>query len=100
MRIIGTQHGKTGINRRPRRSKAYLRVNWDNVDPFYKSEEWRILSYRMRVFNRECVLCKSTYRLQVDHIKPRSKYPELALDPKNLQVLCRKCNLAKGNSGP
>ena len=35
--------------------------------------------------------------LHVDHIKPRKKYPELALDPKNLQVLCNECNHGKGN---
>ena len=35
--------------------------------------------------------------LHVDHIKPRSKYPELALDPNNLQVLCKDCNLGKSN---
>ncbi len=28
-------------------------------------------------------------------MKPRSKYPELALDPENLQVLCRACNMGK-----
>lgn len=28
-------------------------------------------------------------------MKPRSKYPELALDPDNLQVLCKACNLGK-----
>ena len=35
--------------------------------------------------------------LQVDHIKPRSKFPHLALEISNLQVLCRDCNLGKGN---
>jgi 5-methylcytosine-specific restriction endonuclease McrA len=35
--------------------------------------------------------------LHVDHIKPRSKFPELALDTDNLQSLCRKCNIGKSN---
>jgi len=34
--------------------------------------------------------------LHVDHIKPRSKYPDLALELKNLQVLCEDCNIGKG----
>ncbi len=34
--------------------------------------------------------------LHVDHIKPRSKYPDLALDINNLQILCESCNLGKG----
>ncbi|MCH7696168.1 MAG: HNH endonuclease [Proteobacteria bacterium] len=33
----------------------------------------------------------------MDHIKPVSKYPELARDLNNLQVLCEDCNVSKGN---
>jgi hypothetical protein len=36
--------------------------------------------------------------LHVDHIKPRSKFPHLALSLSNLQVLCRQCNLGKSNT--
>ena len=35
--------------------------------------------------------------IHVDHIKPRSKYPKLALDQSNLQPLCETCNLKKGD---
>ena len=35
--------------------------------------------------------------MHVDHVKPRSKFPELALDLSNLQVLCNLCNVAKSN---
>lgn len=35
--------------------------------------------------------------MNVDHIKPRKLFPELALDPDNLQVLCHECNHGKGN---
>jgi 5-methylcytosine-specific restriction endonuclease McrA len=35
--------------------------------------------------------------INVDHVKPRRKFPELALDPMNLQVLCNVCNHGKGN---
>lgn len=48
-----------------------------------------------------CQCCGSTakdgVRIHVDHIKPRSKYPELETDPENLQVLCEPCNLSKSN---
>lgn len=44
------------------------------------------------------MLCGSTEKpMQVDHIKPRKKYPELALDPNNVQVLCKLCNMGKGD---
>jgi 5-methylcytosine-specific restriction endonuclease McrA len=44
------------------------------------------------------MLCRQTNGvMHVDHIKPRSKYPHLALRESNLQVLCEACNLGKGN---
>ena len=36
--------------------------------------------------------------VHVDHIKPRSKYPKLALVKSNLQVMCEDCNLGKVNT--
>lgn len=35
--------------------------------------------------------------INVDHIKPRLHHPHLALEFSNLQVLCPRCNKAKGN---
>jgi 5-methylcytosine-specific restriction endonuclease McrA len=41
------------------------------------------------------MLCNSWENIVVDHIKPRSRFPELALDPENVQVLCDSCNRGK-----
>ncbi|WP_232796123.1 HNH endonuclease [Citrobacter rodentium] len=35
--------------------------------------------------------------MHVDHIKPRSLYPHLALDLSNLQIMCNECNVSKSN---
>ena len=41
------------------------------------------------------------YRLwDVDHILPKSKYPELIAEPLNLVSACRVCNLVKGRYDP
>lgn len=74
---------------------------------FYASWEWTTL--RMAVLkanDRRCECCGSSahdmtvggelVRIQVDHIKPISKFWELRLDDKNLQVLCAECNRGKG----
>lgn len=71
-------------------------------DPFHRSQEWLELRYRvLRKHNGCCQLCARRgiegNPIQVDHIKPRSKHPELALVESNLQVLCRACNLGKSN---
>ena len=68
---------------------------------FYESDSWRLLRYQaLKRHGAKCQLCGATKQdgaiLQVDHIKPRSKYPNLALSLDNLQVLCRPCNLGKG----
>ena len=71
------------------------------AEDFYASQAWRRARYdALRRSNGVCSLCGNPpvgHGLHVDHIKPRSKFPELALEITNLQVLCRDCNLGKGN---
>jgi len=66
---------------------------------FYDSSEWRRLRYKViRKYEGRCMACKRDDQpLHVDHIKPRSKYPELMLVESNLQILCEDCNLGKSN---
>jgi len=40
---------------------------------------------------------ETSRQIHVDHIKPRSKFPELELVFDNLQVLCDDCNIGKSN---
>lgn len=69
---------------------------------FYKSREWASARYAALVkSNGACQCCGARASdgavLHVDHKKPRSKFPELALELSNLQVLCDLCNVAKSN---
>lgn len=60
--------------------------------------EWTDL--RSKVFaehKNECACCGSKEFLQVDHIYPVSVFPRLSLEYSNLQILCRSCNIKKGN---
>lgn len=75
-------------------------------DSFYRSYKWRRLRVDTLEANRErygmlaCECCgmMDVGAFHVDHIYPRSTHPELALDPKNLQVLCDACNIGKGTA--
>lgn len=69
---------------------------------FYDTDEWRALRYQaLKLYGARCQCCGATPTpgnpMHVDHIKPRSKYPELELALSNLQILCRPCNLGKSN---
>ena len=47
-----------------------------------------------------CVCCRRPISLRgahIDHIKPLSRYPHLAISPDNLQILCAECNVRKSN---
>lgn len=70
---------------------------------FYKTKAWRSLRYQvLRERGRRCECCGCTPKdgreVHVDHIVPRSKSPDLALEKDNLQVLCADCNLGKSNT--
>ena len=69
---------------------------------FYESREWREVRYKALVKNNgKCECCGSGKHngkiLHVDHILPRSLFPDRELDVTNLQVLCEDCNLGKSN---
>jgi 5-methylcytosine-specific restriction endonuclease McrA len=70
-------------------------------EEFYASLSWKKLRYQaLTQASGKCQCCGATgdkSPLHVDHIKPRSKYPDLALDINNLQVLCADCNIGKLN---
>lgn len=73
-----------------------------SLQDFYNSPAWlrvRYVALKRARGSCECCGARPSHGdpLHVDHIKPRSKRPDLALDPSNLQVLCRPCNLGKGN---
>lgn len=68
---------------------------------FYESPEWLDLRYRVLThYGAVCMKCNGSPKtgavIQVDHIRPRVYFPELALVFENLQVLCLGCNQGKG----
>jgi len=69
---------------------------------FLQSPEWKAL--RLEAINKygaSCLRCGRKdgpgYPINIDHVKPRKFYPQLALDIENLQPLCNPCNKSKGN---
>jgi len=68
---------------------------------FSRTKEWRNTRYAaLKHYGNRCQLCGASpsegVELHVDHIYPRSQYPDRCLDISNLQILCRTCHMAKG----
>jgi len=69
---------------------------------FLETYEWRrVRMMALKKHGPVCMCCGASPAtgavMNVDHIKPRKLFPQLALDVNNLQVLCHECNHGKGN---
>ncbi len=93
---------KKNKNRGKKKAKRQKVARYDN-DYFYSSREWRELRVRViEKYESKCMMCGRSPKdhgivIHCDHIKPRSKYPNLSLTFDNLQLLCEDCNLGKSN---
>lgn len=88
--------------KKTRKRKKQTKIKKFTGSDFYHSREWRELRVKALVkYSKKCCLCGRApcdgVILHVDHIKPRSKRPDLELELDNLQILCEDCNLGKSN---
>jgi len=81
---------------RPSTDPAYSRNKYLAM---LDSQAWRKLRIAVLLhYGRKCCLCgDSDEVIQVDHIVPASVDWSRRMDFDNLQVLCKPCNLGKGN---
>jgi 5-methylcytosine-specific restriction endonuclease McrA len=70
---------------------------------FYRSKAWRDIARKRRaetIRHWGRLVCERMPShagpFHVDHIKPRSRFPDLELDLNNTQSLCGLCNVRKG----
>jgi 5-methylcytosine-specific restriction endonuclease McrA len=76
------------VRRKPLRKKTTREM-------FYRSTEWKqARELCFKVHGRKCYKCSKAAN-QIDHVFPRSKFPELALEQSNLRPICWPCNRRK-----
>jgi len=98
----GKRHKKKfKLSKKDKKKMRQFRRNNYSATNFYQSREWLELRYlALQKHGRQCQCCGAVpprVVLHVDHIKPKSRYPELALVLSNLQILCEACNRGKSN---
>jgi 5-methylcytosine-specific restriction endonuclease McrA len=110
-RLLALQYGwKPSLAAKPPKRAKTFRVkskrpqasNPVAEDNFLTTFEWRkVRMEALKKYGPKCMCCGATPAdgavMNVDHIKPRKLWPSLALDVKNLQILCHDCNHGKGN---
>jgi 5-methylcytosine-specific restriction endonuclease McrA len=87
------------VHPKPKPKKIVVNVQ---SDAFLSTYEWRrVRMMALKKYGPRCQCCGATPAdgavMNVDHIKPRKLFPDLALDINNLQILCHDCNHGKGN---
>lgn len=91
---LAEQRLKADLERKAKKAKKSSQRH-----AFYRTAAW--LSAREQVFARDgykCAECGDEEGpMNVDHIRPRSKHPGLALTLTNLRPLCWPCNRRKAS---
>lgn len=88
-----------------RRKPAVPNAAWIASDAFLASYAWRQVRYQaLEANDARCECCGRSKHdlppgeyLNVDHIKNRRDFPELALEISNLETLCHPCNHGRSN---
>lgn len=71
-----------------------------DLESFYLTDKWLLLKRKIhKLYKCGCMKCGiEGVETHIDHIFPRSIYPDLELNIHNLQILCKKCNIEKSNN--
>lgn len=97
---IGHSGKRAKLNKKVKRKATRKKKKKGTINDFYRTERWIKLRYQaLKLSNGKCELCGVSGKLavlNVDHVKPRSRYPKLRHKLSNLQVLCATCNHGKG----
>lgn len=101
----GARHPSNAAAAAAREATREPRIVPDDVAAsasFLDTYEWRrVRMQALKKHGARCMCCGASPAtgavMNVDHIRPRRLFPELALDINNLQVLCHECNHGKGN---
>ena len=74
-----------------------LKPNWGEFSRTVAKKE--TIAQLEKMYNGCCCYCESKIKItsypEIEHFKPKGKYPDLCFDYNNLHYSCKRCNLAK-----
>ena len=88
-KISTKKYGKTDKGKQARRNAKAIRRMREKTGKV-NLEEW---NNKLKEFNHSCAYCKSSDKIEQDHIIPLSKGGKHEIN--NIQPLCRSCNAQK-----
>ena len=73
----------------------------NGVEPKPTDSYWRRFHGDLgQVFHSLCAYCEKICKGEIDHFRPKSKFPELVYDWSNWLFTCHDCNIAKREKWP
>ncbi len=102
---LGAKHTDAAKEKLSIAKRGEKHPNWQGgITPISKQarKSWEVTLAKKAALLRDeyrCVLCGSTKRLEVDHIKSFARHPELRAAIDNLRTLCSVCHRKTDNYG-
>ncbi|WP_421164467.1 HNH endonuclease [Aeromonas dhakensis] len=81
-------------------------AKWNETSDEITSLKKEIRDFYLNEQKRKCAYCRQEklenhgMTWDIEHILPKSIYPQFILEPENLAVACKECNQAKSNKDP
>ncbi|GER15806.1 HNH endonuclease [Variovorax boronicumulans] len=86
---------------------AYDRVNykiWDQTEGFVVTIKKHLRGHYLAEQSYRCAYCRMEKKEKhgmtwdIEHILPKSDFPQFVFEPENLAIACRECNQSKDNA--
>lgn len=83
------------------KTNFFTHTDWENV--IFEEIKTNIINHLRCEQNNRCCYCKRELGfdikdIEIDHIIPKSKYPNFTFEPKNLALTCPGCNTKKSTN--
>ena len=92
---------KNLANIRARYTPGWIRRYHNGSGPTPYDAKWLDFKNELKtIFNDLCAYCEEMTKVEVDHFRPKSEFPQLVYEWDNWLTSCHPCNHSKSNKWP